>query len=427
MSDFRSVPLEACLHTLIDYRGKSPPKSREGIPVISAKVVKSGRILRPIEQKIAPDFYPIWMTRGLPMPGDIIMTTEGPLGEIAQLDDETSSYALGQRIVLLRGRPGILDNTFFKYLLQSPRQQQIISSFATGTTVEGISQKSLRNLPLTLPDFSTQLAIAEVLGSLDDKIYLNRQMNETIETVTRAIFRDWFVDFGPVRAKAEGHPPPGLSSELAVMFPDSLDEQDKPIGWRSGRLGDITMSAGQSVNPEELDSDTPYFGLEHMPRRSIALDSWEGAGKVSSGKLAFHRGDFLFGKLRPYFHKVGIAPLDGICSTDIVVLKAKNASASAFVICCISSNEFVAYTDQTSGGTKMPRTSWELMARYELYLPPDELMVAFQEITSPLFDRIVSNVHEGRTLAWLRDLLLPRLLSGETRIEEAEKALAEVA
>jgi type I restriction enzyme S subunit len=164
-----------------------------------------------------------------------------------------------------------------------------------------------------------------------------------------------------------------------------------------------------------------------MPRRSVALDSWEGAGKVSSGKLSFRSGDFLFGKLRPYFHKVGIAPLDGICSTDIVVLRAKKASTSAFVLACISSNEFVAYTDQTSGGTKMPRTSWDLMARYELSLTPDTLMEAYQSFAAPLVERIVSNVHESRTLAQTRDLLLPKLITGEVRLKDADDALAEVA
>jgi type I restriction enzyme, S subunit len=155
----------------------------------------------------------------------------------------------------------------------------------------------------------------------------------------------------------------------------------------------------------------------------ISLDSWEGAGKVTSGKLAFRRGDFLFGKLRPYFHKVGIAPIDGICSTDIVVLKAKKAIGSAFVISCISMDEFVDYTDRSSAGTKMPRTSWALMARYELTLPPDELMKAFEDVISPLFEQVVDNIHESRTLAALRDLLLPKLMSGAIRLKDAEQAL----
>lgn len=147
----QTIRLEEALSALIDYRGKSPPKSSTGTPVISAKVVKAGRILRPIEQTIDPDYYHTWMTRGYPRPGDVVMTTEGPLGEVAQLDDETAKFAIAQRVVVLRGKPGVLDNTFLKFLLISPLQQSILASFATGTTVEGISQKSLRALPIRLP------------------------------------------------------------------------------------------------------------------------------------------------------------------------------------------------------------------------------------------------------------------------------------
>jgi type I restriction enzyme S subunit len=415
----QTLPLEKALSQLIDYRGKSPPKSPTGTPVISAKVVKGGRILRPIQQTIDPDFYPKWMTRGYPQPGDVVLTTEGPLGEVAQLDEETAQYAIAQRVVVLRGTPNILDNAFIKFLLISPAQQVILASFATGTTVEGISQKALRSLPVCLPPYPEQRAIAGVLGALDDKIELNRRMNETLEATARAIFKDWFVDFGPTRAKQEGRAP-YVAPEIWSLFPDRLDDEGKPAGWKNGSLGDIAIQVGVSVSPEMLAPDIPYIGLEHMPRRSIALANWEGAGKVTSGKLEFKRGDFLFGKLRPYFHKVGIAPLDGICSTDIVVLNAKVRKARSFVISCISQDEYVAYTDRTSDGTKMPRTSWGRMEKYEICIPGDRALGAFDEAAVPMFDRIIANIHESKVLAETRDLLLPKLMSGEVRVNAAE-------
>ncbi|MFN6978300.1 MAG: restriction endonuclease subunit S, partial [Gemmobacter sp.] len=203
-ADWTTEQLEDCLDALIDYRGKSPTKSDTGIPVLSAKVVKTTGLLRPIEQTIAPDYYKKWMSRGYPKPGDVIMTTEAPLGEVIQLDAETASFALGQRIVCLRGKSGKLDNTFLRYLLTSPMQQEILASRATGTTVLGISQKALRSMPVSFPSISEQRAIGSLLSALDDKIELNRKMNATLEAMARALFRDWFVDFGPTRAKAEG-------------------------------------------------------------------------------------------------------------------------------------------------------------------------------------------------------------------------------
>jgi type I restriction enzyme S subunit len=230
LNEWSEIALDSALAVLIDYRGKSPPKSVNGVPVISAKVVKSGRITYPIEQTIDPAYYPIWMTRGFPQVGDIVMTTEGPMGEVAQLDSSNVKFALGQRVVCMRGKGGILDNTFFKFLLMSPAQQAILHSYATGTTVAGISQKALRLVPLKLPPFKQQVAIGRLLGALDDKIELNRRMNETLEAMARAIFKDWFVDFGPTRAKMEGQAP-YLAPENWPLFPGRLDDEGKPEGW----------------------------------------------------------------------------------------------------------------------------------------------------------------------------------------------------
>lgn len=426
MDKWRTIKLDDGLDRLIDYRGKSPPKSSGGIPVISAKCVKNGRIVQPIEQTIEPSFYPVWMVRGLPLVGDVIMTTEGPLGEVAQIDKQTVQFALGQRVVCMRGRRGVLDNAFLKFLLMSPIQQGILSSYSTGTTVAGVSQKSLRSMPIRVPPYDEQVEIGQLLGALDDKIELHRHMNETLEAMARAIFKDWFVDFGPTRAKIEGRAP-YLAPEIWALFADGLDDEGKPEGWTIGTLGDIAVQVGIGARPSEFSPETPYIGLEHMPRRSVALDTWEGAGKVTSGKLLFRRGDFLFGKLRPYFHKVGIAPIDGICSTDIVALNAKVPEARSFVLACIASDEFVSYTDRTSDGTKMPRTSWGKMQQYPVILPKTEVFRAYDDVASPLLERIIRNIHETRSLAATRDLLLPKLMSGEIRVKEAEKLTAEVA
>ncbi len=330
-------------------------------------------------------------------------------------------FALGQNLVLLRADGKRVRPRFLRWIVRSPYWWAEINKFLNvGAVFDSLRCSDVPKFSLPIPPLRHQDAISSLLGAIDDKIDLNRRMNETLEGMARAIFKDWFVDFGPTRAKAEGRAP-YLAAEIWALFPAQLDDEDKPEEWKNGCLGDVALSVGESVKPDEMSPDTPYIGLEHMPRRSIALNSWEGAGKVTSGKLAFHRGDFLFGKLRPYFHKVGLAPLDGICSTDIVVLGPKTPTTAAFVLSCISTNEFVAYTDQTSGGTKMPRTSWEVMARYPLCLPSEHATEAFQRTVAPMLDRIIVNIHEARSLATTRDLLLPKLMSGEIRLRDAEK------
>ncbi len=247
-------------------------------------------------------------------------------------------------------------------------------------------------------------------------------MNETLEAMARAIFKDWFVDFGPTRAKAEGREP-YLPTELWNLFPDAFDNWNQPAGWKLGTLADISDSPRRSISPADVAKETPYIGLEHMPRHSIALSKWEGARKVKSGKSIFKKGELLFGKLRPYFHKVGFAPLDGICSTDIVVVIPRASDWAAFTLACLSSDEFVNYTDQTSTGTKMPRTNWKTMEQYKISLPSEQVARAFQSLAQPLIERVSTNIHESRTLAQTRDLLLPKLMSGEIRLSEAKETV----
>ena len=308
------------------------------------------------------------------------------------------------------------DDPMFVYYNLSNRKAEIRA--AAGGSAQPILNKSgFGQFRIGLPPLPEQRAIAHVLGTLDDKIELNRRKNETLEAMARALFKSWFVDFDPVRAKLESRDT-GLPNNIADLFPDQMVESELgeiPEGWEVGCLADIAVAPRRGIDPTDLRGETPYIGLEHMPRRSIALTDWEGTGKVTSNKSFFEKGEFLFGKLRPYFHKVGIAPISGVCSTDIVVIAPRSAIWSAFLLATISSVAFVNYTDQTSTGTKMPRTSWKTMSRYAMCLPTDTGARAFQKAMGPILARTVANIHENRTLAVLRETLLPKLISGEIR------------
>ena len=222
--------LENAMAAIIDYRGKTPRKASSGIPLITAKVVKGGRIKTPTEF-IAKADYSSWMRRGIPRSGDVVVTTEAPLGEVAQLTDQC--VALAQRLILLRGKSGILDNRFLKFLMQSDDVQDQLRARATGTTVLGIKQKELREIELALPPLPEQRAIAHILGTLDDKIELNRRMNETLEAMARALFKSWFVDFDPVRAKA------ALKRSSLITPPLRGSRQAKGASPQGRRWGEI--------------------------------------------------------------------------------------------------------------------------------------------------------------------------------------------
>ena len=356
--------------------------------------------------------------------GTVLLSTRAPIGYVAVAANAIATNQ-GFRSIIVKPE---YDPNFLYYWLKTNTQE--LERHATGSTFKELSGSALKEIFVRLPrDKIEQSAIAQVLGTLDDKIELNLHMNETLEAVARALFKSWFVDFDPVRAKKQGRDS-GLPKDIADLFPDQFVESELgeiPEGWTVGSLGDIATVKRNGVNPGTVASDTPYIGLQHMPRQSIALTDWSEAGSVSSGKSAFKVGDILFGKLRPYFHKVGIAPVDGICSTDIVVLHERMPNWSAFVLACVSSSSFVAHTSQTSTGTKMPRTSWQVMSTYELCQPTDAIAGAFRDIVSPMLRRLLGNIHESRTLAALRDALLPKLISGEIRVPDAERILESAA
>ena len=346
--------------------------------------------------------------------GAVLLSTRAPVGYVAIAKNP---IATNQGFRSLIPRDGVFGEYLYYWLSVNTEELERHSS---GSTFRELSGTALKSIKLRLPPMGEQRRIAGVLGCLDDKIELNRRMAETLEEMARALFRSWFVDFEPVRAKQEGRwrsgeSLPGLPAQLYEYFPERLEASAVgpiPAGWRVAALGDVADAPRRGVKPDEIDSETPYIGLEHMPRRSIALGEWDTAAKVASGKSAFRRGEILFGKLRPYFHKVGVAPLDGICSTDIIVIEPKAREWASFVLSVVSSDEFVAYANQTSTGTRMPRTSWKAMSAYAVALPPASVAQAFEDAVGATTERIAAQIRESRCLAAQRDALLPQVING---------------
>lgn len=362
--------------------------------------------------------------------GDTLMARITPClenGKIARFapDGQERKGHGSTEFIVIRGRPSVTDNDFAYYLTKWDSVRLYCISQMTGSSGrQRVPTSALSHCDVTIPPFSEQRAIAHILGTLDDKIELNRRMNETLEAIARALFKSWFVEFDPLRAKAEGRKPAGMNAEVAKLFPDSFEKSALgmiPKGWNAGRLRDVAGNPRRGVDPSDVAPKTPYIGLEHMPRRSIALNEWGQSDGVASNKFRFSRGDILFGKLRPYFHKVGIAVIDGVCSTDILVVSPTEPDWFGLVLAQVSSDEFVQYTDGASTGTKMPRTNWNDMARYEIVIPSREVARQFTAIVKSMTEKIRASILQSRTLGAIRDALLPKLLSGQIRVKDAEE------
>jgi len=360
--------------------------------------------------------------------GDLVFPHRGAIGLVAIVpEDEYPRYMLSTSLMKLSVNTELVDPLFVYYYFRSEHGRHTLLRYSSTVGTPGIGQPlaSLRSIRLEIPPLWEQRHVIRVLSAIDDRIQLNRRMNETLEAIARALFKSWFVDFDPVRAKDKGRDP-GLPQPIAGLFPDRVENTELgeiPAGWKPGSLGDVAEHPRRATGPDEIVEGTPYIALEHMPRRSIALSEWASADGVESGKFAFQRGEILFGKFRPYFHKVGVAPVDGVCSTDIVVVHPLAEEWFGITLGTLSSDQFVEFTSAGSTGTKMPRTGWNEMARYRIAIPPSPVARAFNDRVRPMVDRMVASTHENRTLAAIRDALLAKLISGEIRVPQAEHML----
>lgn len=398
-SEQATFELDEVLASIIDHRGRTPKKlggdfTADGVRVISAKDVKAGRLSPDGGRCVSREMYEHWMPNKL-VPGDVLLTSEAPLGEVALVTGDTP-LCLGQRLFALRADPERLDGGYLFYSLQGTEMQQRLQARASGTTATGIRQAELRKVQICLPPLREQSRIAWVLGSLDDKIELNRRIAETLEQIAAAVFKARFVDFVGVEEFEE--------SELGPI----------PKWWTVHPLAEFVDEVRDTVKGER---EEPYIGLDAMPRGSTVLSSWAIDDAPDGSARLFRRGDILFGKLRPYFRKVGPAPLDGRSSTEIVVLRA-NTPSWGFVLGHLASDGYFAHCESVSRGTRMPRAEWKDAGSYPVAVPPVGMLSNHNDLASACYEVIFERVIQNRTLTALRDALLPKLISGELRVPE---------
>lgn len=321
------------------------------------------------------------------------------------------------------------DPRFLFYLFGSSVGRQILEPIIQqGAGASGLKASDLACVELPNVPLPTQISIANCLSSLDDRIDHNRALAAKLEAIARRLFKSWFVDFDPVRAKAACEEPAGLADDIAALFPDRLVDSElgeTPDGWKVGKISDFSTNVRIGCTPSQFSSEDFYVGLEHFDRRCLTLWNGGSGDDATSNKSRFSKGDLLFGKLRPYFHKVAIAPTGGICSTDILVIRCTDSAYREFMYLSLFQDEVIQYVSDASGGTRMPRTNWETLAGYACVIPSRPVALAFGEIVAPMIETMMQCVSENAALTKIRDLLLPRLISGKLRVADAESLIEE--
>ena len=368
--------------TMIDYRGKTPQKSTSGIPLITAKIVKNGTIL-PANEFIAENQYASWMTRGYPCVGDVVMTTEAPLGEVAQLRD--AHVALAQRIITIRGKKDVLDNGYLKYFLQSAEGQGRLRARETGTTVTGIKAAELRELMIPLPDIVQQCKISKVLLDLDEKIYNLTQENHNLEAQAQAIFKSWFVDFEPFQNGKF------IDSELGSI----------PEGWRAGTL------------KEMLDI---RYGKDHKKLSAGTIPVYGSGGLMRLADKALYSGESVLIPRKGTLNNVMRVSGDFWTVDTMFYSVPKCKGAIKFAFHGLRNMDLASM----NSGSAVPSMTTDILNSIDIVVPPESVLASFEETTSALWNLDEANLRESNRLASLRDALLPKLMSGEIDVSEVE-------
>jgi len=345
----------------------------------------------------------------------VVMTeqAEGLLGSPAVIQ-RSDFYLHNQRLgKVLITCPERLDRRFLYHLFNTREVRSQIRATSNGAKVRHTSPGRIGEVRVLLPPLNVQRRIADILSAYDDLIENNTLRIAILEEMGRSLYREWFVNF-----RFPGHDDVRIGESRLGPLPD---------GWTDTILASLAQERRESIDPRRVDPSTPYVGLEHLPRRSIALTDWGEAGQVQSTKLRFKVGEILFGKIRPYFHKVVVSPIDGLCSSDAIVIRPVREEYAFLVLACVSSDDFVAHATQTSQGTKMPRANWDVLLKYPVALAPKPLLERFNGIIDPSVNLIQNLVIKNRVLRQTRDLLLPKLISGELSVEALDEKLVDAA
>lgn len=448
--NWKQVVLEDALDALIDYRGKTPKKVDKGIPLITAKVVKSGRIL-PMDEFIADEDYESWMVRGIPQISDIVVTTEAPLGEVAQI--KNANVALAQRIVTLRGKVDFLENDFLLFLMQSDFVQNQLEARATGSTVKGIKQSELRKIILPIPPIAEQKCIGKILSDLDDKIHLNNQINQTLESIAQAIFKSWFIDFEPVRAKIaakqEGKDPEraamcvisGKSEEdlkqmsdddftelqaTAALFPDELVESELgevPKGWEISKISKIGKVITGKTPSSKIENSFAEKGTFFITPTDIDTEVFvtntnrylSEYGEIAIKNSKVDEGSLCITCIGSQMGKVVITPKSAFTNQQINSILLFNSTLRNYIFLNLRQRRDEIFLIG-SGGSTMPIINKSTFESLNLILPDLALIRKFDNFISPFFNNILSNSVENIELKNIRDALLPELLAGKINV-----------
>lgn len=365
---FNKIKMEDALDALIDYRGKTPKKSERGIMTLSAKSVKNNHIDYSQCYFISKDEYSQFMVRGFPKKGDILLTTEAPLGLVARLDRD--DVAIAQRLLTLRGKENVLDNDYLLYYLQSPIGQASLKARETGTTVTGIKQAEFRKIEIIIPNYEIQKKISGILKALDEKIELNNAINNNLEQQAQTLYQQIFIT-------------------------------NRNPNWKNGLLSDLVAVRYGKDHKKLEDGVYPVYGSGGI-MRYVEKPLYTGESVLIPRKGTLNNVMYVNG---------AFWSVDTMFYTEML-----RSNVAKFVYHFVKSKDLASM----NAGSAVPSMTTNILNAMQLYIPDNETLSAFEEIVSPMYSQMQENEEQSKKLAELRDTLLPRLMSGELDVSDID-------
>ena len=452
-SEWSEARLDEITELIVDCPHSTPRWTDSGVVVLRNQNIRDGCLDLTSPSFTTEEGYQDRIKRAVPSQGDLVLTREAPMGEVCQIP-ERLTCCLGQRMVLIRANRRIVEPKYLLFALQSPYlKHQIGWNEGTGTTVSNIRIPYLKAFSIPTPSLSEQRAIAHILGTLDDKIELNRRMNETLEAMAQALFRSWFVDFDPVidKALAAGHPIPEplqkraearkalgdhrkpLPASIAQHFPDRFIFNEQmgwvPEGWEVAQIRERANSIEYGLTTSATDGPAGPRFLRITDIRGGAVD-WDtvphcAASDADLEKYRIKRGDILVARTGASTgENIHIFdPPDSVFASYLVRFAFKDMAIGRVVGMHMRTRAYFSFVEGIIGGSAQPNASAQVLASSHMLFPSGRIADSFYEIVSLYDQKRSEHRRQSAALSRLRDTLLPKLLSGELRSPDAEKQI----
>ena len=409
---------------------KAKEYSKEGVPLISVGEIGYGALRIKESTPRAPPEVVERLPEYVLQAGDIVFGRKGAVDRLAMVKPEQAGWFLGSDGIRLR-LPSTCDARFIAYQLQGHEARSWLLQHATGTTMASLNQSTIERLPIVLPPLAEQRAIAHILGTLDDKIELNRRMNETLEALPRALFKSWFVNFDPVRAKMEGRET-GLPQDIANMFPNRLVNSEMgeiPDRWDVRTLGNLCHKPQYGYT---ASAQREPVGPRFLRITDINKESWVSWSRVpyckatneEFSKYRLNKGDILIARMADPGHGILVEEdVEAVFASYLIRFRPGENHTARLLQYWLRSDAYWHLVRARATGTTRGSLNARVLSLFPLVVPPDAVTGAFAGVVGALRNRLVANVGEMELLASLRDTLLPKLISGEIRVGDAEKVV----